>query len=156
VRQYEVCEGLLRRELGLELEAETQGLYERIVTAPRLAPATGARFAVDSQVDDFEDASARLAQSPAHVPDATRHRLGTLAPPITGEQQADELDPRAVQAGDLHVLAVQEMAREMRRQVAQGRTLLRRAVGETREAIEDFRKALESRPPGGFAVEESR
>src|SRR5262249_38053935 len=47
VRQYEVCEGLLRRELGLELEAETQGLYERIVTAPRLAPATGARFAVD-------------------------------------------------------------------------------------------------------------
>ena len=38
LRQYEICVGLLRRELGLEPERETRELYEQIVRSDDLRP----------------------------------------------------------------------------------------------------------------------
>src|SRR5215472_308953 len=42
IRQYEVCVGLLRRELQLEPEPETKQLYEQILHEERLAPVAAA------------------------------------------------------------------------------------------------------------------
>src|SRR5262249_22357717 len=133
-RQYEGCVGVLRSELGVEPESDTHRLYERIVAAPGVAPATGPRFRLETEAASIEAPDpARLVEPAASARDTARRvPVRPFALPTMAEQQAAQ---RAA-------TAAKQMARDLRHQIAQGRSLLRGAVRETREAVVGFKKLL--------------
>ena len=143
IRQYEVCVGLLRRELRLEPEPETHRLSEMIRTGQWPAPAASARFTPEGGAREMEEAGlAEAAEGRArasngagsHAEDGHGRRpIASFPPPAWAEYQA-RLRQARIQ---------QEKARELTRKAGEVRAFLRSAVRKTAETVVDLRKLME-------------
>jgi len=137
MRQYEVCVGLLRRELRLEPEPETRQLYEAIQKGQLLAPATAAR----------------------RTPDAGPRAIEVVAPPNGRNGAGDGVGSRAGEEGRvgqvlsprradwaeyyarmLRAKAECEKARLLKEEIATRNASLRRAVAQNGQFVKALKK----------------
>ena len=128
MRQYEVCVGLLRRELRLEPEPETRQLYEAIQKGQLLAPATAAR----------------------RTPDAGPRQIEVVAPPNGRNGAGNGVGSRAGEGGRadwaeyyarmLRAKAECEKARRLKEEIATRNASLRRAVAQNGQFVKALKK----------------
>ena len=140
IRQYEVCVGMLRRELRLEPEPETRQLYEKIQNGQRPAPATAARWIPDAGPREIE----------ALTPPNGRHGAGGagdgVGSRVHGEERAGgALSPLPTGLAEYHARMLRakiecERARRLKEETAARTAFLRHAIAQNVKIV----KALQT------------
>jgi len=140
MRQYEVCVGLLRRELRLEPEPETRQLHEAIQNGRLLAPATAARRTPNAgprEIEVVAPPNGRNGAGGAGDGVGSRAREEGRAGQVLFPRRADWPEYHARM---LRAKAECDKARRLKEEIATRNASLRRAVAQNGQFVKALKK----------------